>query len=83
MSPPSPPAPSDATRPETFPMTSTGTNNTEDPKRTCSTTARANKEIATSVMPPIQPLIVSTTCDPAIRKPPFGWCDLTFHTFLQ
>ena len=66
ISPTSPASPSDATRPEMLPMTSTGTNTTFGPNRTCSTIASPSKETATVVMPPIQDLIVETTFSPAI-----------------
>jgi len=67
ISPANPALPSDVTRPCMFPMTSTGTNTTSGPNRTCSMIASPNRETATAEMPPIQDLIVATTFSPAIR----------------
>ena len=73
ISPANPALPSDVTRPCMFPMTSTGTNTTSGPNRTCSTIASPNSDKATLDRPPIQDFIVATTLLPAIRNPPFGW----------
>ena len=70
ISPANPELPSDVTRPCMFPMTSTGTNTTSDPNRTCSIIASPNRDTATAEMPPIQDLIVATTFSPAIGKLP-------------
>jgi len=70
ISPANPELPSDVTRPCMFPMTSTGTNTTSGPNRTCSTIASPSKDTATETNPPIQDLIVATMFSPAIRIPP-------------
>ena len=70
ISPANPALPSDVTRPCMFPMTSTGTNTTFGPNRTCSTIASPNSDKATLDRPPIQDLIVETTFSPAIGKLP-------------
>ena len=70
ISPANPELPSDVTRPCMFPMTSTGTNTTFGPNRTCSTIASPNRDTATAEMPPIQDLIVEITFSPAIGKLP-------------
>ncbi len=70
ISPTNPALPSDVTRPCMFPMTSTGTNTTSGPNRTCSTIASPNSDRATLDRPPIQDLIVATTFSPAIGKLP-------------
>ncbi|SVE09105.1 uncharacterized protein METZ01_LOCUS461959, partial [marine metagenome] len=44
ISPANPALPSDVTRPCMFPMTSTGTNTTFGPNRTCSTIASPNRD---------------------------------------
>ena len=80
IKPANPELPSDVTRPCMFPMTSTGTNTTSGPKRTCSTIASPNRDTATAEKPPIQDLIVETTFSPAIRIPPIGGVNLTFRT---
>ena len=66
IKPANPELPSDVTRPEMFPITSTGTNTTSGPKRTCSTIASPSKDTATETNPPIQVLIVVTIFSPAI-----------------
>ena len=68
--PANPALPSDVTRLCMFPMTSTGTNTTSGPNRTCSTIASPNRDRATLDRPPIQDLIVATTFSPAIGKLP-------------
>ena len=70
ISPANPELPSDVTRPCMFPMTSTGTNTTSDPNKTCSIIASPNRDTATAEMPVIQDFIVATTFSPAIRLPP-------------
>ena len=80
IKPANPELPSDVTRPCMFPMTSTGTNTTLGPNRTCSTIASPSKDTATETNPPIQDLIVVTTFSPAIRIPPIGGVNLTFRT---
>ena len=70
ISPANPELPSDVTRPEMFPMTSTGTNTTSGPNRTCSTIASPSKDTATDTKPPIQDLIVETIVSPAMCKLP-------------
>ena len=70
ISPTNPALPSDVTRPCMFPMTSTGTNTTSGPNRTCSTIASPNSDRATLDRPPIQDLIVATKLSPAIGKLP-------------
>ena len=70
IKPANPELPSDVTRPCMFPMTSTGTNTTLGPNRTCSTIASPSKDTATETNPPIQDLIVVTTFSPAIGKLP-------------
>jgi len=81
IKPANPELPSDVTRPCMFPMTSTGTNTTSDPKRTCSTIASPNRDTATAEMPPIQDLIVEITFSPAIWyiPPLVGLCCLTYR----
>ena len=66
IKPANPELPSDVTRFCMFPMTSTGTNTTFGPNRTCSTIASPNRDTATAEMPPIQDLIVEITFSPAI-----------------
>ena len=70
ISPANPELPSDVTRPCMFPMTSTGTNTTLGPNRTCSTIASPNRDSATLDRPPIQDLIFATKLSPAIGKLP-------------
>ena len=70
IKPANPELPSDVTKPCMFPMTSTGTNTTFGPNRTCSMIASPNRDTATAEMPPIQDLIVATTFSPAIGKLP-------------
>ncbi len=78
INPTNPELPSDVTRPCMFPMTSTGTNTTFGPNKTCSTIPSPNRDTATETNPPIQDLIVETTFSPAIGKlPPLvGYCYL-------
>ena len=64
--PTNPELPSDDTIPEILPMTSTGTNTTESPKRTCSTIASPSKDTPTVVSPPIHDFTVATKFSPAI-----------------
>ena len=66
ISPANPELPSDVTRPCMFPMTSTGTNTTESPKRTCSTIASPSNDTPTVVSPPIHDFTVATKFSPAI-----------------
>ena len=73
IKPANPELPSDVTRPCMFPMTSTGTNTTSGPKRTCSTIASPSKDTATETNPPIQDFIVVTIFSPAIEFTSFGW----------
>ena len=68
--PTNPELPSDVTRFCMFPMTSTGTNTTFGPNRTCSMIASPNRDTATVEMPAIQDLIVEITFSPAIGKLP-------------
>ena len=84
IKPANPELPSDVTRPCMFPMTSTGTNTTSDPKRTCSTIASPNRDTATAEMPPIQDLIVEITFSPAIWyiPPLVGLCYPLIHFIL-
>ena len=79
--PTNPELPSDVTRLCMFPMTSTGTNTTFGPNRTCSTIASPNRDTATAEMPPIQDLIVEITFSPAIWyiPPLVGLCCLTYR----
>ena len=70
ISPANPELPSDVTRPCMFPMTSTGTNTTSGPNRTCSMIDSPTRDKATLDRPPIQDLIVETTFSPAIVKLP-------------
>ena len=81
ISPANPELPSDVTRLCMFPMTSTGTNTTFGPNRTCSTIASPNRDTATVEMPAIQDLIVEITFSPAIGKlPPLvGFSYLTYR----
>ena len=73
ISPANPELPSDVTRPCMFPMTSTGTNTTSGPNKTCSIIASPNRDTATVEMPVIQDLIVVTTFSPAIKITSLGW----------
>ena len=81
ISPTNPALPSDATRFCMFPMTSTGTNTTFGPNRTCSMIASPNRDMATVEMPAIQDLIVEITFSPAIWyiPPLVGLCYLTYR----
>ena len=81
IKPANPELPSDVTRLCMFPMTSTGTNTTFGPNRTCSTIASPNRDTATAEMPPIQDLIVEITFSPAIWyiPPLVGLCYLTYR----
>ena len=82
ISPTSPASPSDATRPEMLPMTSTGTNTTFGPNRTCSTIASPSKDTATDTIPPMQDLIVETIVSPAMCKYLLWfYFSETFYTF--
>ena len=66
IKPANPELPSDVTRPCMFPMTSTGTNTTSGPNKTCSMIASPNRDTATAEKPAIQDLIFVTTFSPAI-----------------
>ena len=70
IKPANPELPSDVTKPCMFPMTSTGTNTTLSPNRTCSMIDSPTRDRATLDRPPIQDLIVETTFSPAIGKLP-------------
>ena len=81
IKPANPELPSDVTRLCMFPMTSTGTNTTFGPNRTCSTIASPNRDTATAEMPPIPALILEITFSPAIWyiPPLVGLCYLTYR----